>query len=168
MTPSRAVTAGFTSFDAFVAALEKLQGSEFRRYFVYSPVALDEYEHLLPTQGSPVRIFSLTAGFVGCFLGFWMCIGSALLYSLVVGGKLPVAWIPYCVIGFELTILTSGLTTLAVAFAFSRLYPRQPAPQYDEAFSDDQFGISVSCAEDECQSVSQLLQSAGAIQIREA
>ncbi len=166
MSEGQVVKASFSDFAAFVRALEALHAAGVRDFRVYSPVGLEEYEHLLPTQGSPVRWIALAAGVVGCALGFWLCIGSAHRYDLIVGGKAVVAWVPYCVIGFELTILTGALVTLGVVSVFSRLFPRAPAAEYDPAFSSDEFGLHIPCAETEARSVTELLQSAGAKEVR--
>jgi Protein of unknown function (DUF3341) len=131
------VTASFDDFARFVAALKGLRERGVTRFSVFSPVELTEIDHLLPHPGSPLRLVTLGAGFTGCALGYWLCIGSAYLYSLIVGGKAVVAWIPYTVIGFELTILTAGISTVAAVFAACRLYPRPLASAYRPEFSSD-------------------------------
>ena len=142
MSEGRWVTAAFADPAAFGRALVALREARLTRLRVYSPVGLEEFGDLLPTR-SPVRWFSLAAGLTGAFLGYWLCLGSSFLYNLIVGGKPVVSWLPFTVIGFELTILTSALVTVASVLLFSRLYPREPAPEYDPAFSNDHFGIAV-------------------------
>jgi hypothetical protein len=161
------VSASFEDFAGFVAALKGLREMGLTRFSVFSPVELTDIEHLLPRRGSLLRWVTLVAGFTGCFLGFLLCIGSALLYSLIVGGKDPVAWIPYTVIGFELTILTSGLCTVGAVLVASRLYPRPLAPAYRPGYSNDQFGLSVPCEPAQQPSIATLMSSAGAIEVRE-
>ena len=160
------VTASFDDFARFVAALKSLREQGITRFSVFSPVELTEVAHLLPRPGSRLRLVTLTAGFTGCFLGYWLCIGSAYLYSLVVGGKAVVAWVPYTVIGFELTILTGGLCTVAAVFAACRLYPRPLSPAYRPEFSSDQFGLSIPCDPAQQGEIASLMSSAGAIEVR--
>ena len=112
-----------------------------------------------------MRWWSLAAGFAGAFLGFWLCIGSSFLYNLIVGGKPVVSWLPFSVIGFELTILTSALTTLGAVLVYARLYPREPAETYDPGFSVDKFGIAVAVATGAEGDVVEMLERAGAEEI---
>ena len=121
---------------------------------------------LLPHPGSPLRLVTLAAGFTGCFLGYLLCIGSSLLYSLIVGGKAVVAWVPYTIIGFELTILTGGLCTVAAVFAACRLYPRPLAAAYRPEYSSDQFGLSIPCDPAQQRDIVNLMSAAGAIEVR--
>ena len=81
-------------------------------------------------------------GFAG---GFALAIGSALVNSLIAGGKHPVSIIPYCIVGFEGTILIGTLANLAGVLYYARLgRPRLPAA-YDASFSRDRFGLFVAC-----------------------
>jgi molybdopterin-containing oxidoreductase family membrane subunit len=123
-------------------------------------------EHLLPRRGSPVRFVTLAMGIAGAAAAFWLCIGSALIYALMVGGKQPVSILPYCVIGFELAVLLGGASTLAAVLVLARLRPLPPAAPYDPRFGEDRFGICVSCPASQASTVTQLLQEAGAEEIR--
>jgi hypothetical protein len=114
-----------------------------------------------------VRFVTLVAGFTGCALGFWMCIASSLLYSLITGGKVPVALIPFCIVGFELTILTAGVLTLVGIMGLSRLRPQPLSADYRPEFGVDQFGITVRVGADREAEVADLLRSAGAESVDE-
>jgi molybdopterin-containing oxidoreductase family membrane subunit len=162
-----AVLAGFVEFEHFRAAVEELRATGLTDFTLYSPVSLKEWDYLSPHRASPVRLFSLVSGFIGAALGYLLCLGSAFLYNLIVGGKPVVSWLPYTVIAFEATVLTSALTTVAAVVVYARLYPR-PAPRvYDISFTVDQFGVAVPCT-DECRAdIVALLKRQGATQIRE-
>ena len=81
----------------------------------------------------------------GCAGGFALAIGSALVNSLMAGGKHPVSIIPYCIVGFEGTILIGTLANLAGVLYHARLgRPRLPAG-YDTSFTRDRFGLFVAC-----------------------
>jgi len=161
------VIAHYTEFAPFIRSLEALRETGVRRFSVYSPVGLEDYEELLPTRGSIVPWISFGAGWTGAFLGFLMAIGSASLYGLIVGGKSYVAWLPYCIIAFEVTILTSAVVTLGAMIFKTRLYPKKLSHDYDAHFSSDEFGISVPCDEGECGDIIELLNASGASGIRE-
>ena len=162
------VTASFTDLPPFLEALRRLRSAGVERFAVYSPVPLDEYEHLMPRQGSPIRWYALVAGVLGCVSGFALCLGASRFFSLIVGGKPVASWVPFCVIAFELTILTAALVTMGAALGFPRLFPRSPGPGYDPSFSVDAFGLSVLCAEDRREAVAELLREAGAHEVRES
>lgn len=167
MTGATRVTASFAEHAPLIEALKRLRRKGVREFAVYSPVPLTEYAALLPRRGSPVRWYTLAAGITGCCLGFALCIGASMLYSQIVGGKPIVSWVPFCVIAFELTILTAGVVTLGAVLLYSRLYPRAPSAQYAADFSVDTFGISVPCAASDSHSIAELLREAGADRIDE-
>lgn len=162
MSDAGRVMATFADHEAVVAALKGLRGAGIDRFRVCSPVPLTEHEDLMPRRGSPIRWYALAAGVAGCVGGFALCILSARFFGLIVGGKPVVSWLPFCVIGFELTVLTAGLVTMASVFLHSRLYPRSVEPTYEPSFSADEFGVSVPCAEEERGRIVGLLRETGA------
>jgi Alternative complex III, ActD subunit len=163
------LTAAFEDRRSFRRALGRLRAAGIGPVRAYSPVALEEGEQaLLGGSRSAVRWFALVAGFVGCVSGFALCIGSSLLYSLIVGGKPPVSWLPFVVPGFELTVLISALTTLGAVLAYARLRPRLSLPGAEsQAFTQDRFGIQVACDRADLARVSDLLLALGAGDVRE-
>jgi hypothetical protein len=167
MSGARRISATFPGFVPFLAALKALRAAEIRDFDYYSPVSLKEYKELFPQHESPVRWWTLGAGFSGAFLGYWLCIGSSFLYNQIVGGKPVVAWVPFTVIGFELTILTSALTTVAALLVYARLWPRGTSPEYDTEFSVGTFGLSVPCEGDVCEALVELFRGLGAGEVRE-
>ena len=170
-----AVVSVFRDVGAFARALKRLKELGERDLAIYSPVGLPALEPLFPKQRSPIRFVVLAAGIVGCAGAFWMCIGSALLYGLIVGGKWPASILPYCVIAFELTVLLGGLTALAAIIlavslsnrAVARLRPGRPAVAYDPRFGEDRFGLCVTCAEDQVAPLAAMLREAGAEEVHE-
>jgi len=156
----------FREVGGLVTALRAAQSRGFRKLSVYSPIGLPALEPLLPRQGSPIRFFVLAGAIAGCLLAFWMCIGSALLYGLIVGGKWPASVLPYCVIGFEFTILFGGLTAIITIIAFARLRPAV-AECYDPAFGEDRFGLCVYCPPEQTEAVAAMLREAGAEEVHE-
>ena len=158
----------FDSASAFVEALKGLQQAGLRQVRAYSPVGLPAIEPLLATRGSPVRFLTLAGAVAGGIAGLWMCVGSASIYSIIVGGKLPTALLPYYIIGFELTILLGGLAALASVIVLARLWPRTPTPDYDVRFGVDRFGISVKCTESQAVTAREIFRQAGAEEVRPA
>jgi Ni/Fe-hydrogenase subunit HybB-like protein len=110
----------------------------------YTPLRIDELPPLLGRGKSPVRYWTLFGAISGLAGGFALAIGSALVNSLIVGGKHPISIVPYCVVGFEGTILLGALGNLIGMLVNTRL-PRWKTPAgYDRRFSQDKFGLFVA------------------------
>jgi len=167
MNQGRRIVSVFGNVCGLAAALGQLEALGLRDVAVYSPVGLPALEHLLPKRGSKIRFLVLAAGITGCLCAFWMCIGSALIYGLIVGGKWPAAVLPYCVIAFELTVLFGGLTALVSIIGLARLRPRVLPVEYHPSFGQDRFGLCVGCADGQAASLVGLLREAGAEDVYE-
>ena len=126
----------------------------------YSPVKIEKLEKVLRQPKSPVRFFTLAGALAGLAGGFWLAIGTAQVNGLIVGGKLPVSPIPYCVIGFEGTILLGSIANLIALLACARLFRTATSPYYDRRFSRDKFGLLISCNADQIDGLKKLLQPA--------
>jgi hypothetical protein len=166
--PSRSIVGVFAHVDTTVKALEELRAKGYHDLTVYTPVPVHEIEDVLERDRpvSPVRLFTLLGGLTGTVSGFLLTIWSSMQWGLIVGGK-PVASIPpYVVIAFELTILFGGVATLIGLVALGRLPRFKHTPAYDPRFSSDRFGVAVHCPPDRSASVRQILQSAGAEEIK--
>jgi molybdopterin-containing oxidoreductase family membrane subunit len=167
MSGATRVTATFTDHVPFIEALRRLRETGRTEFHVYSPVPLTEHADLMPHRGSPVRWYALGAGVAGCCLGFALCVGASLLYANIVGGKPVVSWVPFCVVAFELTILSAGIVTLGAALLHSRLYPRMPSADYRPESSVDTFAVTVPCGSAECEALKALLRATGADDVTE-
>jgi len=167
MSETARVTATFAGFEPFVAAVKGLRAAGLEQFDTYSPVPLPESAAPVPRRGSPIRWYALAAGIAGCVGGFALCIIASRYFGLIVSGKPVASWIPFCVIAFEVTVLTAGVVTMASVFLHSRLYPREIPSASDASFSVDAFGISVPCTDDGRAAVIGLLREAGADDVRE-
>jgi len=161
------VVSVFTDLPSFVRALKSLQAAGQRDIAVYSPVGLTGLEPFLPTRSSPIRFLTLAGAIAGGIGGFWMCLGSAALYNQIVGAKLPHAVLPYCVVGFELTVLIGGLTALTAMLLLARLRPWRRPPDYDPRYGEDLFGLTVWCSPAEAANTVSLLRDGGAREVQE-
>jgi Ni/Fe-hydrogenase subunit HybB-like protein len=132
----------------------------FHEMETYSPVKIDQLEQVLRQPKSPVRIFTLLGALTGLAGGFWLAIGTAQVNGLIVGAKLPVSIIPYCVIGFEGTILLGSIANLIGLVIFARLFRTKTSAYYDRRFSRDKFGLLVSCEAGEVSRLTELLEAA--------
>jgi Ni/Fe-hydrogenase subunit HybB-like protein len=142
---ARGVLAVFASPRAVANAVERVRATSFSRIEVFSPFRLTSVERLLYGRASPVRLWTLTGALLGLASGFALAILAALVNDLIVGGKPPVSIVPYCVLGFECTILGGTLFNLAGVTWHARLYRLAPPHAYDRRFSRDKFGLFIAC-----------------------
>ena len=133
----------------------------------YSPVPDRALDQALHVTLSPVRLFVLIGGLLGCATGFIFPIYTVLDWPLITGGKPLISIPPFVVIAFELTILFASLGGMAGFLLLSRL-PRvtgRPAP--DARFTNHMTGVSVTCAPGQMAAVRACLERTGASEIRE-
>lgn len=162
------VVAVFEHVDTTVKALEELRAKGYHDLTVYTPVPVHEIEDVLERDRpvSRVRLFTLIGGLTGTISGFLLTMWSSLKWDLIVGGKAPASVPPYVVIAFELTILFGGLATLIGLVTLAGLPRFRPSPWFDPRFTNDRFGVAVHCAPERSVSVREILQRAGAEEVR--
>ena len=168
MATTESVLGVFAHVDTTVRALEGLRAKGYHDLTVYTPVPVHEIEDVLERDRpvSPVRLFTLLGALTGTVSGFLLTIWTSMQWGIVVGGK-PVASIPpFVVIAFELTILFGGVATLIGMVTLGRLPRLRPTRAYDPRFSRDRFGVAVHCTPDRSASVRQILESAGAEEVK--
>ncbi|MBI3983103.1 MAG: DUF3341 domain-containing protein [Gemmatimonadetes bacterium] len=164
MSAPLGVLAAFRHIDAAAHAIRSLKEMGYRDFTVYTPAPNHEISDAVGHRVSPVRLWTLIGGLTGCASGFAMTLWMSYDYPIVVGGK-PLGSIPpYVVIAFELTILLGALSTIA-GLIFHAWRTRRRAA-YDPRFTDDHIGIFVPCAAERRSAVRQLLQGAGAVEVR--
>jgi hypothetical protein len=141
---------------------------------VYAPTFDHGIDAALGPGKSPVRVFTLIGGLIGCVLGFAFPIYTVLEWPLITGGKAIISIPPFVVIAFELTILFGALMTV-VGFLLSSGLPRLGVHRgsnastralYDKRFSDDRWGVLVTCAADRAATVRAQLERGGAEEVR--
>ncbi|SNB46689.1 quinol:electron acceptor oxidoreductase subunit ActD [Geobacter sp. DSM 9736] len=155
-----AVLALFSNAGRMVQALKAACDGGFGTMETFSPVKVDEAEKVMTLPKSPVRFWTLGGALCGLVGGFWLAIGTGLVNSLIVGGKPAVSIIPYCVVGFEGTILLGSLGNFLGLLFHTRLFRMKTEPYYDTRFSRDMFGLLVSCKGGETERLQQLLAAA--------
>jgi hypothetical protein len=158
------VLAAFQHVDAAAQAIRQAKELGYRDFTVYTPVPNHEIMSAVGHTVSPVRLWTLIGGLTGCACGFAMTMWMSYDYPIVVGGK-PLGSIPpYIVIMFELTILFGALSTLAGLVFHTILSFRRAA--FDPRFTNDLIGVFVRCAPERFTAVQQMLQQAGAMEVR--
>lgn len=165
--PKPGVLAAFEHIDAATEAIRALRARGHKDVTVYSSHPNHELEEALEAPVSPVRLFTLFGGLVGCTAGFAMSIWMNLDWPVLVGGK-PMASVPaFVVLGFELMVLLGALSSVfGVALLAVLLHNRGAA--YDPRFSDDRIGIFVPAGGDQARAVEELVRTAGAVEVTHA
>jgi molybdopterin-containing oxidoreductase family membrane subunit len=154
------VVAVFAEVEPMVAALEKVAATPYRRTTdTFSPFKIDAVPRILGWPTSPVRYWTLAGALTGMASGFALAAGSAHVNDLIVGGKPWAAWIPYCVVGFEGTILVGTLVNFTGLWIHTRLGRWKLPRGYDRRFSADKFAIVVGCPPERTAEVRALLEA---------
>lgn len=135
----------------------------------YSPVPDHALDHAMERSVSPIRLFILIGGIIGCISGFALPIYTVHDWPLITGGKALISLPPFVVIAFELTILFGALSGMMGFLILARL-PRvsrrtkAKAVTVDPTFSLDRFGVFVSCDQKSETAVCEALKLAGALE----
>ena len=133
----------------------------------YSPVPDHTLDQALNVTVSPVRLFVLIGGLLGCATGFLFPIYTVLDWPMITGGKPLISIPPFVVIAFELTILFGAVSGMVGFLLMARLPRLTGKPLPDKRFSNDMTGIQGICAPKEAAAVRACLERAGAREIKD-
>ena len=133
----------------------------------YSPVPDHALDQALGVTVSPVRLFVLIGGLLGCATGFIFPIYTVVDWPMITGGKPLISIPPFVVIAFELTILFAAVGGMAGFLLLSRLPRMTGRPAPDTRFTNDKTGVSIRCAPEQVAEVRACLERTGASEIRE-
>ncbi|HEY4321682.1 MAG TPA: DUF3341 domain-containing protein [Gemmatimonadales bacterium] len=158
------VLASFEHIDAACSAIRELKSSGHDDLTVYSAAANHELEAAIGDPVSPVRLFTLIGGLVGCTAGFGLAMWMSNDWPLLTGGKPIVTVPPFVVFGFELTVLIGSLSTVAGIIILSAMKSLKGRP-YDPRFSDDRIGVFVPCGADQAAGVEMLFTQHGSVEV---
>src|SRR4029077_19512979 len=140
------VLAVFDDPSKAVAAVETLRAERLGDVTAYAPTLDHRIDAALGPRKSPVRVFTLVGGILGCATGFGFTIYTALVWPIITGGKPIVSIPPFVVIAFELTILFAALSTVLGFLIFGGLPSLRNGTLYDPRFSEDRWGVLIVCA----------------------
>jgi len=160
------ILAIFAHLDTFTRGIRELRHSGYEDLTALSPVPRHEIEEAIEGKKSPVRLFTLLGGLFGGATALVLTIATSTHYPLITGGKPIVSVPPFLVIVFELVILFGALATILGMLINIRLPRIRLEPGYEPRFSEDRFGLWVRCSAVEAQRVQDVLQAAGAEEVR--
>lgn len=152
----------FQHVDAAFEAVKGAKDSGVKIQNVYMPVPNHEIVDYIDPKTSPVRFITFSGAFTGFVSGMALAILTSLVWNLIVSGKPVTSIVPFLVVGFELTILFGAIGTLIALLLFAGLpFRKFPDKGYREEFSNDQFGVWISCSEEQEAEVRSLFERAG-------
>ncbi len=166
MSDKQGVLGIFTYLDETLNAVKKLRDAGFKNLRVFSPFPNHEIEEVMDEPESIVRFFTLGGAMLGaaCGVGFTVLMSSD--WPISVSAKPIVSLPPFMVIIFELTILMGALSTLLGLLINSRLRRNVPRTMYDTRFSEDKFGVMITCEKENVKDAEEILTSQGAEDIK--
>lgn len=165
MSDSTRIVAIFSGEEECVHGIESLRRAGYSKPRVFAPIPSEKILEALELPKSPVRVCVLAGGITGALSGFALTIGTSLTWSHVAGGKPIISLPPYIIIAFELMILFGALSGIAGFLFFGRFPRLDSISGYSPRFSDDRFGVLVSCAPEQSTRVELLLKDAGAEEV---
>lgn len=164
--PEGGVVGSFDSVAKLLAAITQAKQAGLEIVDVYSPVPIEELKTLRTSKRSPVRFATFVGGFSGLVGGMALALWSSMQWNLVVGGKPVTSVVPFLVVGFELTILLGGISTLLALLLLARLPNRRfPDAAYLPEFSRDRFGLFLGVDGAGLDKAHRLLRDGGACEV---
>jgi hypothetical protein len=159
---TKSVLATFQYEEDSLDAVKQLKASGFDTFEVMSPIPVHHAWELLQMGVSRVRRFSLAGAIIGAISGFSLATACALVFILPTGGRAVIAFPPFLVITYELTILIGVIATLLGFHIVSGLPAWNDAPYRPEIIVD-RFSVSVEYEDDQQRAdAERLLREAGA------
>lgn len=152
----------FPDSEHLLDAAARLKARGLEDFTLISPIPLEEFEDKIGEQRSPVKYFSFFGGLLGAICGFSLAAGTAMVYPIPVGGRPIVAFPPFLLITYEVTILVGVIMTV-IGFFYACRFPKLEELAYAPEANVDQFALVLADADDETE---QLLREAGAAEIR--
>lgn len=141
------VVAGFADSEAFLRAVDSVQGNGEWHLRTYSPFPLEAVEEKLALKPSPIPKIVFAAFVLGAAGGYGMQVyASVFSYPLNIGGRPLHSWPAFIPVTFELGVLTAALVGLAALF-IRRRWPQLHVPELDSPLiarsSLDRFVLSI-------------------------
>jgi molybdopterin-containing oxidoreductase family membrane subunit len=167
MQSREGILAVFMYVDDLFAALRTLKDRAVRIETVYSPFRLREIDDILDKKPSIVRLITLIGGILGGTSLVALAAYAHLSFRLITGGKPVLPRVPWVIVCFEGVVLLAVIFSVCAWILKARLPRVRLAPAYDERFSEDRFGVVVSCADAEREKVRALLETSGAEEVRD-
>lgn len=169
--PRSFLVATFSDAEALLHAVRAVTREDFRIYDVYAPYPIHGLDAAMGVRRTRLPWVTFLVGCCALALALTFQFYTTVLdWPLNVGGKpdnSTLAFVPIC---FELTVLLSGLATVAALFLRARLYPGKRESLFAEGVTNDTFALVLRKREEtfDGHRARKLLQDSGANRIRES
>jgi hypothetical protein len=160
------ILASFAYVDDFLSALRSLKNENHRIENVFSPLRLPEVQEIMGAKPSGVRFITLLGAVFGGLGTVSLAVYAHLSFNLITSGKPVLPWTPWVIVCFEGAILGAVISSVAAWILKGRLPRLSTSKGYDPGFSQDRFGILITCTRAEEENVRRLLTEAGAGEVR--
>jgi hypothetical protein len=168
--PKSFLVATFSDADTLLHAEHAVTHDNFRIYDVYAPYPIHGLDAAMGVRRSRLPWVTFVVGCCALMLALTFQFYTTVLdWPLNVGGKpdnSTLAFVPIC---FELTVLLSGLATVAALFLRAQLYPGKKEMLFAEGITNDTFALVLRRREPnfDTHRAWKLLEESGAERIRE-
>jgi hypothetical protein len=168
--PKSFLVATFSDADTLLHAVHAVTHDNFRIYDVYAPYPIHGLDAAMGVRRSRLPWVTFVVGCCALMLALTFQFYTTVLdWPLNVGGKpdnSSLAFVPIC---FELTVLLSGLATVAALFLRAQLYPGKKEMLFAEGITNDTFALVLRRREPnfDTHRAWKLLEESGAERIRE-
>jgi Protein of unknown function (DUF3341) len=157
------VMAVFDSRDALLVAAAAAKRERLAPVTAFAPAYDERILRACGAMESSVPWWTLAGGIAGAVVGLAFTIWTVRQWPLlVVSGKPLVAWPPFLIVAFELTILVASIGAIASFLANASRARRRVRIAYDASFSDARFGLLIACTPARANEVGVLMAQHGA------
>ncbi len=171
MASDQGVLGVFAYVDDLLNGLRRLKERNFEIRSVFSPLRLRDIQEILGTKPSIVRLITLIGGILGGTSLVGLAVYAHLSFKLITSGKPILPAVPWVIVLFEGTVLLAAISSLIAWIVTGGLprirYKKGQSAGYDPRFSEDRFGVVISCTESERDPVLRILRQAGAEEVRD-
>ncbi len=160
----------FEDAESLTRAVSQARRENFRVYDVYSPFPIHGMDEALGIRRTRLPWVTFLVGLSGLIFALSLQFYTAVLdWPVNVGGKPDNSTLAFVPISFELTVLTSGLMTVAALFLRSRLFPGKRERLVVEGVTNDVFAMVLRRKDnaDEMLRAREILEAHGAGEILE-
>src|ERR1051326_1910726 len=142
--PSSFLVATYSDAETLLAAVRAATSENFRVYDVFAPYPIHGLDHAMGVRRSRLPWVTFLVGILALIFALSFQFYTTVLdWPLNVGGKpdnSTLAFVPIC---FELTVLISGLATVAALFLRAQLYPGKKELLFAEGVTNDKFALVI-------------------------
>jgi hypothetical protein len=168
--PKSFVVATYSDAQVLLHAVQAVRQQDFRVYDVYAPYPIHGLDEAIGVRRTRLPWVTFVVALLALTFAITFQFYTTVLdWPLNVGGKpdnSTLAFLPIC---FELTVLISGLATVAALFLRARLFPGKKEQLIVEGITNDTFALVIRQHDSsfDINRVWKILEESGADRIRE-